>query len=107
MMTYPTLWLRGLPFELEWDLLPIVLLNLRIVSSGVKLSSRWLPIWESATRRPQTLCGKAFDETRAEDRLVIQDLAIPQASQELFDPIKACRAHICTISGAFHGTCNN
>ncbi|GJR76253.1 hypothetical protein Tco_0088618 [Tanacetum coccineum] len=32
-------------------------------------------------------CGKAFDETRAE---VIQDLAIPQASQELFDPIKAC-----------------
>ncbi|GKC14135.1 hypothetical protein Tco_1010917, partial [Tanacetum coccineum] len=30
--------------------------------------------------------GMAFDETRAE---VIQDLAIPQASQELFDPIKA------------------
>ncbi|GJV77431.1 hypothetical protein Tco_1509015 [Tanacetum coccineum] len=34
----------------------------------------------------QTLRGKAFDETRAE---VIQDLAIPQASQELFDPIEA------------------
>ncbi|GKD03261.1 reverse transcriptase domain-containing protein, partial [Tanacetum coccineum] len=32
---------------------------------------------------------------------VIQDLAIPQASQELFDPIEACRAHIFTISGAF------
>ncbi|GJV73425.1 reverse transcriptase domain-containing protein [Tanacetum coccineum] len=34
----------------------------------------------------QTLRGKAFDETRAE---VIQDLAFPQASQELFDPIEA------------------
>ncbi|GKC53156.1 hypothetical protein Tco_1075901 [Tanacetum coccineum] len=34
----------------------------------------------------QTLCGKAFNETRAK---VNQDLAIPQASQELFDPIKA------------------
>ncbi|GJU74871.1 hypothetical protein Tco_1266276 [Tanacetum coccineum] len=34
----------------------------------------------------QTLRGKAFDETRAE---VIQALAFPQASQELFDPIEA------------------
>ncbi|GJW73226.1 hypothetical protein Tco_0132596 [Tanacetum coccineum] len=30
-----------------------MLKNLRIVSSGVKPSSRWLPIWESATRRPR------------------------------------------------------
>nr|GEU33265.1 hypothetical protein [Tanacetum cinerariifolium] len=35
-------------------------------SCGVKLSLRWLPVWEFSTRRPQTLCGKAFDETRAE-----------------------------------------
>ncbi|GJS23743.1 putative nucleotidyltransferase, ribonuclease H [Tanacetum coccineum] len=57
-----------------------------MVLSGVKLSSRQLPVWESATQRPQTLCGKAFNETRVE---VIQDLAILQASQELFDPIEA------------------
>ncbi|GJV15984.1 hypothetical protein Tco_1361307 [Tanacetum coccineum] len=49
-------------------------------------AERELPVWESAMRRPQTLRGKAFDETRAE---VIQDLAFPQASQELFDPIEA------------------
>ncbi|GJW59851.1 uncharacterized mitochondrial protein-like protein [Tanacetum coccineum] len=58
----------------------------RPVSSGVKLSSRQLPVWESATQRPQTLRGQAFDETRAE---VIQDLAFLQAPQELFDPIEA------------------
>ncbi|GJX58309.1 uncharacterized mitochondrial protein-like protein [Tanacetum coccineum] len=56
------------------------------ISSGVKLSSRQLPVWESATQRPQTLRGQAFDETRAE---VIQDLAFLQAPQELFDPIEA------------------
>ncbi|GJU16059.1 hypothetical protein Tco_1144025 [Tanacetum coccineum] len=47
-MTYLPLRLRGLPFELEWDLLPIV----------------------------------------------IQDLAIPQASQELFDPIESLLVNI-------------
>ncbi|GKE01266.1 hypothetical protein Tco_1389249, partial [Tanacetum coccineum] len=35
-----------------WDLLPITTNNLRIVSSGVKASSGWLPVWESATRSP-------------------------------------------------------
>ncbi|GJR50804.1 retrovirus-related pol polyprotein from transposon TNT 1-94 [Tanacetum coccineum] len=40
---------------------------------------------EEFMAKPQTLPDKAFDETRAE---VIQDLAIPQASQELFDPIE-------------------
>ncbi|GJX05061.1 reverse transcriptase domain-containing protein [Tanacetum coccineum] len=51
-MTYPPLWLEGLPFDPERDLLPIILRNLRIVSSGIKPSSRWLPVWESAKRRP-------------------------------------------------------
>ncbi|GJY67859.1 hypothetical protein Tco_0470841 [Tanacetum coccineum] len=51
-MTYPPLWLKGLLFELERDLLPIILRKLRIVSSGVKSSLRWLPVWESAMRSP-------------------------------------------------------
>ncbi|GJU32992.1 reverse transcriptase domain-containing protein [Tanacetum coccineum] len=52
MRTYPPLRLEGLPFELERDLLQIISRNLRIVSSGVKPSSRWLRVWEFATRRP-------------------------------------------------------
>ncbi|GKC67369.1 hypothetical protein Tco_1099967, partial [Tanacetum coccineum] len=36
--------------KLEWDLLPITTNNLRIVLSGVKPLSGWLPVSESATR---------------------------------------------------------
>nr|GEV65090.1 reverse transcriptase domain-containing protein [Tanacetum cinerariifolium] len=50
--TYPPLRLEGLPFELERDLLPIILRNIHIVSSGVKPSLRSLPTWKSVTRRP-------------------------------------------------------
>nr|GEV71213.1 reverse transcriptase domain-containing protein [Tanacetum cinerariifolium] len=38
-----------------WDgpeLLSLIPRNLQIVSSGVKSSSRWLPVWESTMRRP-------------------------------------------------------
>ncbi|GJW83697.1 hypothetical protein Tco_0156842 [Tanacetum coccineum] len=52
VMAYPPFWLEGLPFELERDLLPIIPRNLQMVSSGVKSSSRWLPVWELATRSP-------------------------------------------------------
>ncbi|GKF77480.1 hypothetical protein Tco_0229950, partial [Tanacetum coccineum] len=41
---------RRPPLQLESDLLPIIPRNLRIVSSGVKSSSRWLPVWEFASR---------------------------------------------------------
>ncbi|GJU51491.1 hypothetical protein Tco_1221046 [Tanacetum coccineum] len=41
-MTYPPIRLEGLPSELERDLLPMTPRNLRIVSSGVKSSLRWL-----------------------------------------------------------------
>ncbi|GJX82184.1 hypothetical protein Tco_0331665 [Tanacetum coccineum] len=51
-MTYPPLWLEGLPFELKRVLLPIITRNLRIVSSGVRPSLRWLPVWESVSQRP-------------------------------------------------------
>nr|GEU30048.1 hypothetical protein [Tanacetum cinerariifolium] len=51
-MTYSPIRLEGLPLELERDLLPIIPRNLRIVSSGVKSSPRWLPVWEFDTRRP-------------------------------------------------------
>ncbi|GJT45876.1 ribonuclease H-like domain-containing protein [Tanacetum coccineum] len=58
LMTYPPLRLKGLPFELERDILPIIPRNLQIVSSGVKPSSRWLLVWESATRIPYpSRCG--------------------------------------------------
>nr|GEU71439.1 hypothetical protein [Tanacetum cinerariifolium] len=52
LMTYPPLWLEGLPFEPERDLILIMPRNLRIVSSGIKPSSRWLPVWESTMQRP-------------------------------------------------------
>nr|GEU62686.1 hypothetical protein [Tanacetum cinerariifolium] len=39
----------------EWGLIPSTTNNLRIVSSGVKPSSGWLPVWESATRSPTPL----------------------------------------------------
>ncbi|GJS62944.1 retrovirus-related pol polyprotein from transposon TNT 1-94 [Tanacetum coccineum] len=57
MMTYPPLRLKGLPFELERDLIPIIRRNLLIVSSAVKPPLRWLPVWESSTRRPTTFAG--------------------------------------------------
>ncbi|GJT76659.1 reverse transcriptase domain-containing protein [Tanacetum coccineum] len=71
-MTYPPLRLKGIPFEFERDLLPIIPRNIRIVSSGVKSSLRWLPVWESATRRPTPFA-------------VIRGLAIQNSSPKLFD----------------------
>ncbi|GKC20501.1 hypothetical protein Tco_1022651 [Tanacetum coccineum] len=44
--------LKASPLKRECDLLPITTNNLRIVLSGVKPSSEWLPVWESATRSP-------------------------------------------------------
>nr|GEW20201.1 hypothetical protein [Tanacetum cinerariifolium] len=41
----------------EWDLLPITINNLRIVSSGVKPSSIWLPVLESARQSPTPLAA--------------------------------------------------
>nr|GEW86699.1 hypothetical protein [Tanacetum cinerariifolium] len=55
LMMYPPLWLEGLPFELESDLLPIIPRNLRIVSSDVKSSLQWLSVWDFATRRTTPL----------------------------------------------------
>ncbi|GKD78631.1 hypothetical protein Tco_1341252 [Tanacetum coccineum] len=86
LMTYPPLRLEGLPFELEWDPLP----NCTMGSSN---SFEWRKIifgmiTSMGIRHVKTLIlrGKAFDETRAK---VIQDLAIPQSPQELFDPFEA------------------
>ncbi|GKB09669.1 hypothetical protein Tco_0837981 [Tanacetum coccineum] len=60
-----------MPEQLSHDLLPIILRNLRIVSSGVKPSSRWLPVWEFAKRRPipfavrsSTRLSEEYDEER-------------------------------------------
>nr|GEY53499.1 hypothetical protein [Tanacetum cinerariifolium] len=54
---------------------PCVMVFLKLVLivglSGVKLSLRQLPVWESATRRPQTLRGKAFEETKAEPNMPV------------------------------------
>ncbi|GJU35366.1 hypothetical protein Tco_1183720 [Tanacetum coccineum] len=52
LMTYPLIRLECLPSELERDLLPMTPRNLQIVSSGIKSSSRWLPVSEFATQRP-------------------------------------------------------
>ncbi|GJR68346.1 hypothetical protein Tco_0014411 [Tanacetum coccineum] len=51
MILTPLIRLEGLSSELERDLLQLRPRNLRIVSSAVKSSSRWLPVWESTTRR--------------------------------------------------------
>ncbi|GJX77665.1 hypothetical protein Tco_0324476 [Tanacetum coccineum] len=58
-MTYPLIRLKGLPSELERDLLPMTPRNLQIVSSGIKSSSRWLPVWEFTTQRPTPFAGSA------------------------------------------------
>ncbi|GKD79528.1 hypothetical protein Tco_1342149 [Tanacetum coccineum] len=84
-MTYPPLRLEGLPFELKRDLLPIIPRNLRIVASGVESSSRWLPVWESVTRRP----------TPSRLSSAWQFSIHPQA---LRFPSKPDRAHICIIN---------
>ncbi|GJT13144.1 reverse transcriptase domain-containing protein [Tanacetum coccineum] len=87
-MTYPPLRFEGLPFELKKDLLPNIPRNLRIVSSGVKPSSRWLPVWESATRRPTPFVGYSR-------------LGNPAfTARTLRSPSKPDCVHICTISGA-------
>ncbi|GKA38649.1 hypothetical protein Tco_0731200 [Tanacetum coccineum] len=51
-MMRPPIRLEGLTSELEMDLLLKTPRNIRIVSSGVNSSSRWLPVWKSATRSP-------------------------------------------------------
>ncbi|GJY54157.1 hypothetical protein Tco_0445821, partial [Tanacetum coccineum] len=77
--------LKASPSKPEWDLLLITTTNLRIVSSGVKPPSGWLPIWESATRSPTPL-WRAFNKTIAK---VIQGLATQQPPKEPFDLIEA------------------
>ncbi|GKA87362.1 hypothetical protein Tco_0809126 [Tanacetum coccineum] len=52
-MMYPSIRLKGLPSELERDILSMTPRKLQIVSSDLKSSLRWLPIWESATRSPK------------------------------------------------------
>ncbi|GJS25399.1 reverse transcriptase domain-containing protein [Tanacetum coccineum] len=44
--------LKASPSKTELDLLPIITNSLRIVLSGVKPPSGWLPVWEFATRSP-------------------------------------------------------
>ncbi|GJY36813.1 hypothetical protein Tco_0422191 [Tanacetum coccineum] len=71
--------------------------NLRRVSSGVKSSSRWLPVWESATQKPNTLSGVPFDELMQRLSMAWQFKHHPHT---LRSPSKPGRANYCTIS--FH-----
>ncbi|GJW16581.1 hypothetical protein Tco_0024017 [Tanacetum coccineum] len=121
LMMYPPLRLEGLPFELERDLLPIIPRNLQIVSSGVKSSSRWLPVWEYATRRPtpfavrsSTKLGQRSNLVKSKPTFSLSTKAFPprlstawQADihpQTLRSPSKPDRTHIFMISGAIRGT---
>nr|GEV18031.1 26S proteasome non-ATPase regulatory subunit 4 homolog [Tanacetum cinerariifolium] len=84
-MTYPPLRLEGLPFELEWDPLP----NCTMGSSN---SFKWRKIiFEKITSmeirhaNTITLCGKAFNETRAKFKdkvLLVQAQANGQVLHE-------------------------
>ncbi|GJV58599.1 hypothetical protein Tco_1459604 [Tanacetum coccineum] len=91
MMTYHPSRLEGLPFELERDLLPIIPRNLRIVSSGVKSSLRWLPVKGIRHLKTHTLRGYT--------RLGSQAFTL----RTLRSPSKPDRVHICMISGAIRG----
>ncbi|GKC33300.1 hypothetical protein Tco_1040594 [Tanacetum coccineum] len=100
-MTYPSIRLEGLPSNLEWDLLPKTSRNLRIVSSGVKSSSRWLPVWESATRSPTT--SNVCPSMKLAQRLSTA-WQFKHYPHNLRSPSKPGHAKYCTISGAIRGT---
>nr|GEY78557.1 hypothetical protein [Tanacetum cinerariifolium] len=79
----------GRPFELEKDLLPIMHRNLRIVSSGVKSSSQWLPVRESATRIPKPLVvrfstklGQRLDLVKLKPTFSLSTKAFPPRTPE-------------------------
>ncbi|GKD06400.1 hypothetical protein Tco_1181374 [Tanacetum coccineum] len=101
-MTYSSLRLEDLPFKLERDLLPFNPRNLRIVSSVVKSSLQWLPVWESATRSPTpfavwslTKLGKRSDLVNSKRTFSLSTKAFPprlstawqsDSTLKLFDP---------------------
>ncbi|GKA68392.1 hypothetical protein Tco_0768309 [Tanacetum coccineum] len=103
-MTYPPLWLRGLPFELEWDLLPCNLKPLNsfewrktvfemITSMGIRHAKAPNPLRDT----PCASLNVVFLFVLSQ---VIQNLEIPQASQNSLILSKPDSTHICTISGA-------
>ncbi|GJY74038.1 hypothetical protein Tco_0478469 [Tanacetum coccineum] len=72
-MTYPPLWLEGLSFELERELLPNIPRKLLIVSSGVETTFAMVTSMGIRQAKTHTLRGVVFDETMTK---VIRDLAI-------------------------------
>ncbi|GJR48126.1 hypothetical protein Tco_1316229 [Tanacetum coccineum] len=79
---------RRPPLQLESDLLPIIPRNLRIVSSGVKSSSRWLPVWEFATRSPTPFAVWSSTKLGQRDRGYLR-LVNPTSTLKLFDPYRS------------------
>ncbi|GKB91178.1 hypothetical protein Tco_0963450 [Tanacetum coccineum] len=86
-MTYPPLWLRGLPFELEWDLLPC---NLKPSNSFE---------WRKTVFEMITSIGIRHAKAPNPSRLskTWKSLKHPKNSSILSKPDST---HICTISGA-------
>ncbi|GJT86930.1 hypothetical protein Tco_1068647 [Tanacetum coccineum] len=98
-MTYPPLWLEGLPFELEWDLLS----NYTIRSSN---SFEWHKIifrmiTSMGIRHAKAYILRGRPSMKLEQRL----FKAWQLSNPLNNPSissKLDRAHICIISGTIH-----
>nr|GEZ24701.1 hypothetical protein [Tanacetum cinerariifolium] len=79
----------------------MTLRNLRIVSSDVKSSSRWLPIWESATQSPTPFA--VYLSTKPVQRLSTA-LQFKHHPHTLQSPSKPGRAKYGSISGTIHRT---